>query len=80
MTIHSNHDALQQALFQAAKVGNINLIRELIIAGANPFITDDADRNAIYYMNRYDPVKTDTLLLELEGVISKFRNRGSDAQ
>jgi ankyrin repeat protein len=71
MTIHSNQDPLQQALFKAAKVGHIKLMRELIIAGADPFISDEKGHSAISYATKSDPIKTGSLLLELSDTFKK---------
>ena len=76
MTIQSNQDLLQQALFQAAKVGHIQLMRELIIAGADPFMPDAAGHSAISYATKSDPIKTGSLLLELADA---FKKGGNDA-
>jgi ankyrin repeat protein len=56
---------LQKALLQAAKVGHIKLMRELINTGANPFICDDDGRNAISYAMQHDPDSTFALVSEL---------------
>lgn len=44
-----NQDPLQFALFKAAKIGNIKLMREFIEAGADPFLLDIENCNAITY-------------------------------
>ena len=81
MPTHENNqdqtiqDPLQIALFKAARIGNINLVQELIEAGANPFMLDEENRNAIFYATRNDPTKTDKMLMELESVVAKFRKR-----
>lgn len=66
MTIHSNEQPLQKALFQAAKIGNINLIRDFIKAGADPFIHDEAGRNAISYAIAANPAGATALIMELD--------------
>ena len=43
-----NQDPLQFALFKAAKIGNIKLMREFIEAGADPFLLDTENCNAYY--------------------------------
>ena len=66
MSLHRhNSKPLQQALWQAAKVGHLSLMQELIAAGADPFIHDEHGRNAISYAAAADPVKTGILLMEL---------------
>lgn len=65
MTIHSTKDLLQKALFQAAKVGNINLMREFIAVGADLFELDSEGYNAIFYAMESDPIKTGALLVDL---------------
>lgn len=81
MTIHSNHDPLQQALFKAAKVGNIYLMKEFIATGANPFKLDEEEHDAIFYAllsvyaMRSDPVRAGILLLEIAGIVTNFRKR-----
>ena len=61
----SSNSRLQEALFQAAKAGSFHLIREFIKAGANPFLHDQEDRNAISYAIAADPVEASVLLAEL---------------
>jgi ankyrin repeat protein len=66
MTIQSNQNPLQQALFKAAKAGNIVLMRELIDAGANPYVHDELQRSALSYLmeQNFDALKD--LLIELD--------------
>lgn len=68
MTIYSTNNQLQYALFQAAKVGNIKLMREFIAADGDPFALDKENNNAIFYAKIQDPVKTEALLLELADI------------
>lgn len=67
MTANFTQNLLQKALFQAAKVGHIKLMREFIAAGANPFELDEKEHNAIFYADLADPENTAALLLALEG-------------
>jgi ankyrin repeat protein len=69
MTTHSTEGLLQKALFQAAKAGNINLMREFIAVGADPFEPDTEGYNAIFYAMKSDPVKTGSLLVDLNLMI-----------
>ncbi len=61
----TNYSHLQYALFQAAKVGNVKLMREFIVAGADPFAWDENNRNAIFYARKQNKIEADVLLLEL---------------
>lgn len=72
MTIQHKQNPLQYALFQAAKVGNFNLMRELIKAGANPFSIDESGRSALSYAVVQDREATAALFSELN---SKWRGR-----
>ena len=65
---------MQFALFQAAKVGNIELMEEFIGAGANPFVLDSENCSALMYAMRSDPEKTSALLVELADVLDYFKN------
>jgi ankyrin repeat protein len=58
MSIQLKQDPLQQALFQAAKVGHIQLMRELIIAGANFFAIDEENHTVLSYAYQADPEGT----------------------
>ena len=66
MIIQPNQNPLQQALFKAAKAGNIALMRELIDAGANPYAHDELQRSALSYLmeQNFDALKD--LLIELD--------------
>ncbi len=66
MANHSNQEQLQYALFQAAKVGHIKLMRELIFVGANPFKPDEQNRSAIVYAHMANPEELVGLLKELD--------------
>jgi ankyrin repeat protein len=59
-------DLRQKALFQAAKAGNIELMKEFVEAGADPFEPDERGNNAIFYANLEDSANTAALLLELQ--------------
>ena len=59
------HSKLQQALWQAAKVGHFNLMQELIAKGANPFIHDNHGRNAISYAITSDLIKAGSWVIDL---------------
>jgi ankyrin repeat protein len=76
MTIHSNQNLLQKALIQAAKGGNIELMKEFVEAGANPFEPDEKGHNAIFYANLEDPIKTGSFLLEFAQLIDKYKKTG----
>ena len=73
--LQNNHDPLQFALFKAAQAGNISLMRELILAGANPFLLDADSQSAIMYARKLEPEKTDALVLEIESITS-FKKGG----
>jgi ankyrin repeat protein len=85
MTTHENNqdyriqDPLQVALFKAAKIGNIKLIKEFIEAGASPFIRDASNYCAIEYAIKYamksDAAHTDTFLMELTKLVDNFKKR-----
>lgn len=66
MTVDFKQNLLQKALFQAAKVGHINLMREFITAGADPFEPDERKHDAIFYAGLEDPENTAALLWELK--------------
>jgi len=53
---------LQKALFKAAKVGHIKLMRELIEIGANPFALDEDNHNSFFYAQLQAPEETAELL------------------
>ncbi len=69
---------LQNALFKAAKVGNINLMIEFISHGANPFLIDENGYDAISYAMDADPIKTGNMLLKLISETMKCNEGGSD--
>lgn len=77
MKSYNNHlnRPLQHALFKAAKVGNLNLMRELIEAGADPFASDENGITIISYAYIAAPEATKTLLQELE-LQHSFIDRG----
>ena len=56
---------LQNALFKAAKVGEIDLMRELIKVGADPFDVDKNNHNVFFYAMRENPEEAAVLLEEL---------------
>jgi ankyrin repeat protein len=66
MSIQLKQDPLQQALFQAAKVGHIDLMRELIIAGANFFDIDEENHTVLSYTYKANPEGTLALLTNLK--------------
>ena len=75
----SNHQGLlQRALFQAAKAGSFELVREFIRAGANPFLHDQEERNAVSYAIAADPAEAKILLTEIfETNASKYTHSGA---
>lgn len=68
------HHPFQEALFKAAKVGNVKLMRELIKAGANPFASDKEERNAISYALASNLAETVKLLETLFPVVPEIGN------
>lgn len=60
----------QQDLIDAAKTGNISDMYELIASGGNPFIFDENNKNSLDYAVQSDPIKTYTLLIELDKICS----------
>jgi ankyrin repeat protein len=66
MLIQPKQDPLQRALFQAAKVGHIQLMRELIIAGANFFAIDEENHTVLSYAYKADPEGTIALIASLK--------------
>lgn len=76
MTIHQpTQTPLQQALFKAAKVGHISLMREFVEAGADPFALDEKNRSVIQYAIESDPADPATLLMQLTDIINLFNNK-----
>jgi ankyrin repeat protein len=73
MSIKSNQDPLQEALFKAAKVGHIQLMRELIIAGANFFAIDEENHTVLSYAYKSDPEGTIALITSLKLDPTKWR-------
>jgi ankyrin repeat protein len=73
MSIQSNQDPLQEALFKAAKVGHIQLMRELIIAGANFFAIDEENHTVLSYAYSADPEGTIALITSLKLDQTKWR-------
>ena len=74
-----SQDPLQFALIQAAKVGNINLIKEFIEADADPFAWDASNNCAIEYALEYAR-KSDTehpgiFLMELTKLVVNFQKK-----
>ncbi len=53
------------ALFKAAKVGNIKLMWDFLAKGADPFALDEKGHDAIFYANLQDSENTAALLLAL---------------
>lgn len=66
MATYSAQELLQTALFKAAKVSNIKLMREFIEAGADPFALDKFGRDVIFYAAKQNPVETYTLFEEIK--------------
>jgi ankyrin repeat protein len=62
-------------LFKAAKVGNIKLMRELIIAGANFFDIDEENYTVLSYAYKADPEGTIALITSLKLDQTKWRVR-----
>ena len=58
---------LQHVLIQAAKAGNIQLMRELIKFGANPFALDEKNYHSLYYAQMTAPDEANALWNELLG-------------
>jgi ankyrin repeat protein len=77
MSIQSNQnpgqDPLQRALFQAAKVGHIQLMRELIAAGANFFDIDEKGHTVLSYAYKADSEGTVDLITSLKLDPTKWR-------
>lgn len=68
-----NQDPLQFALFKAAKIGNIKLMREFIEAGADPFLLDTENCNAITYVMKSNVLDQNSLLMELNEIADGFK-------
>jgi len=68
-----NQDPLQFALFKAAKIGNIKLMREFIEAGADPFLLDIENCNAITYAMKSNVLDQNSLLMELTEIADGFK-------
>jgi len=52
---------VQKRLLKAAKVGNINLMKEYIKIGADPYMPDEHGHNAVFYLKRTAPEKSGQL-------------------
>lgn len=65
------HLSLQEALFQVAKVGNINSMKQFIEAGADPYLLDEDGHHAVYYATRAAPEAIDALAHILQKIISQ---------
>ncbi|NDA90329.1 MAG: hypothetical protein EBY20_05425 [Alphaproteobacteria bacterium] len=68
-----NQDPLQFALFKAAKIGNIKLMREFIETGADPFLLDTENCNAITYAMNSNALDQNSLLMELTEIADGFK-------
>ena len=68
-----NQDPLQFALFKAAKIGNIKLMREFIETGADPFLLDTENCNAITYAMKNNKLDQNSLLMELTEIADGFK-------
>jgi len=68
-----NQDPLQFALFKAAKIGNIKLMREFIETGADPFLLDTENCNAITYAMKSNVLDQNSLLMELNEIADGFK-------
>jgi len=74
-----NLKLLQKMLFDAAKDGDINLMKECLKVGADPYIPDEHGHDAIFHLKRTAPEKSDkfhfwiTLVL-LHKLINKMLN------
>lgn len=55
-------DDKQKDLINLAKIGKISDMYKLIANGADPFIFDQAGKNALQYAVESDPIKAYTLL------------------
>jgi ankyrin repeat protein len=73
MSIQPNQDPLQEALFKAAKVGHIQLMRELIIDGANFFAIDEENHTVSSYAYSANPEGTIALITSLKLDQTKWR-------
>ena len=62
---------LQFALFKAAKVGHIKLMREFIEFGADPFASDENNHDAFFYARQEAPLEAATLFKELKAAKEK---------
>ena len=74
-----NLKLLQKMLFDAAKDGDINLMKECLKVGADPYIPDEHGHNAIFYLKLSAPEKDDQLrfwftLVLLHKLINKMLN------
>jgi ankyrin repeat protein len=73
MSTQPTQDPLQKALFKAAKVGHIQLMRELIIAGASFFAIDEENHTVLSYAYQADPEGTIALITSLKLDQAKWR-------
>jgi hypothetical protein len=70
-----NKDSVKQAFRQAAKTGNIKLMREII--NADPFEADE-ERHPLLYTIYIDSIKIDFLLKEIVNICAYFSKKGGD--
>lgn len=78
MTTHPTQSPLQQALFKAAKVGHIRLMKEFAEAGADPFALDEYNRCAIQYAQyalENETSRRAVLLKELSDIANNFKKK-----
>jgi len=68
-----NQDPLQFALFKTAKIANIKLMREFIEAGADPFLLDTENCNAITYAMKSNTLDQNSLLMEITEIADGFK-------
>lgn len=68
-------ETYQSALIKAAKVGNVKFMRELIKLGANPFLPDENERNAISYALASNLEETVKLAEELFPVVTELEKK-----
>lgn len=71
-------EPIQDAIIKAAKAGNIKFMRELIKAGANPFLADENERNAISYALASNIDEAVALAAELFPVVTELPKERKD--
>jgi hypothetical protein len=73
--LNNNYNQLQFSLLKAARIGNINLMLDFIILGADPFAPDEEKINAVTYAMKAEPEKIKILLSGLQEYINS-KKRG----